>query len=113
MYSHYYDEEIEESCENPFIGLLVNERKIKLRYGALGAEDTKWYDLVIKNIQENSETKTFTYTAKDLFINELSKSGFDLQFDNELENNMGNISTLAEVVLEESDWKLKEQNDIL
>ena len=50
MYSHYYDTTTEEFYSNPFIGLLINERKIKLRYGELGAEDTKWYDLIIKNI---------------------------------------------------------------
>ena len=69
MYSHYYDTEQEEFFNNPFIGLLVNERKVKLRYGALGAEGTKWYDLVIKNIQESSDNKTYTYTAKNLFLN--------------------------------------------
>ena len=113
MYSHYYDNENEEFYFNPFIGLLINERKIKLRYGALGAEDTKWYDLVIKNIQENSDTKTYTYTAKDLFVNELSKSGFNLEFNQELENNMGNIETLAERILDESDWQLRKTGEIL
>ena len=29
---------------------MVNERKIKLRHGELGASDCKWYDFVIKNI---------------------------------------------------------------
>jgi hypothetical protein len=66
---------------------MVNERKIKLRHGELGESDCKWYDFVIKNIQENSENKTFSYTAKDLFINELSKSGFDIELDAKLENN--------------------------
>lgn len=113
MYSHYYDENDEEYYENPFIGLLINERKIKLRHGAIGEEDTRWYDLVIKTIQENSENKVYSYTAKNLFINELSKSGFNLEFDAKLENNMGNITSLAEVILDESDWKLKEDNDIL
>ena len=108
MYSRYWDEETEEFFDNPFLKLLVNERKIKLRYGVLGASDCKWYDLIIKNVQENSETKVFSYTAKDQFVNELSKSGFDLVLDPELENNMGNITTLAEVVLDGSDWKLGE-----
>ena len=44
MYSHYYDTASDEFYINPFIGLLINERKIKLRYGAPGAVDTKWYD---------------------------------------------------------------------
>lgn len=113
MYSHYYDTEADAYFENPFIGLLINERKIKLRYGAPGHKDTKWYDLIIKNIQENSESKTYTYTAKDLFVNELSKSGFNLVFDNQLENNMGNIETLAERILDESDWQLKNSGTIL
>lgn len=112
MFSHYLDEDSGELYENPFIKLLVNERKIKLRYGALSAKGTKWYDLVIKNVQENSDTKTYTYTAKDLFVNELSKSGFNLVLDAELENNMGTIQQLAEVVLDESDWQL-EESDIL
>ena len=113
MYSHYYDTDANEYFVNPFIGLIVNERKIKLRYGTLGAESTKWYDFVIKNIQENSDTKTYSYTAKDLFVNELSKSGFNLEFAAELENNMGNINTLAERVLDESDWKLRDSGEIL
>ena len=113
MYSHYYEEKDSEYYINPFIGLLVNERKVKVRYGELGAEGTKWYDLVIKNIQENSETKTYSYTAKDQFVNELSKSGFNLEFDQKLENNMGNIETLAERVLEESDWQLRPSGEVL
>ena len=113
MYSHYYDENSDTYFSNPFIKLLINERKIKLRYGAIGAKDVKWYDLVIKNIQENSESKTFTYTAKDLFINELSKSGFNLEFSSELENNIGNIETLAEQILDESDWQLKPSGETL
>ena len=106
LYSHYYDEEDDQFYANPFIKMLVNERKVKLRYGAFGETNTKWYDFVIKNIQEKSDTKTYVYTCKDLFINELSKSGFGLTLDAELENNMGNIEYLAEKVLEESDWRL-------
>ena len=112
MYFHYLDELSGEFYTNPFISLLFNERKVKLRYGALGAEGTKWYDFVIKNVQENSETKTYTYTAKDLFVNELSKSGFNLVLDAELENNMGTIQELAEIVLDESDWQLEESDTL-
>ena len=112
MYSHYYDEETEQYLKNPYIGYLINERKVKLRYGSPGSS-AKWYDFVIKNIQENSDTKTYTYTAKDLFVNELSKSGFDLVFDTELENNTGNVELLASRILEGSDWELKPSGKIL
>lgn len=114
LYYKYYDEEADDMVFNPYHKLLTNERKIKLRHGALGAPGTKWYDLIIKNVQENSDNKTFTYTCKDQFVNELSKSGFNIQLDTELENNMGTIEELAETILEDSDWKLKEgASDIL
>lgn len=112
MYSHYYDEETEQYYRNPFVDKIINERKIKLRHGAIGAPDTKWYDLVIKNVQQNSDTKTYSYTAKDLFINELSKSGFNLEFHQDLENNTGNIDYLASIILDESDWQLKPSDTI-
>jgi hypothetical protein len=113
MFSRYYDEDAEQFFDNPYLKLLVNERKVKLRYGALGSEDCKWYDFVIKDVKENSENKTFNYTCKDLFINELSKSGFNIVLDPELENNMGNITYLAEKILEESDWKLGMNNAVI
>lgn len=100
IYYKYYNEDTDELEDNPFIGFLVNERKIKLKY------DGKWYDLVIKNIQENSENHTFTYTAKDSFINELSKTGFELELDSKLENNQGTIVELGEYILEGTDWRV-------
>ena len=68
--SKYYDETTGNFIDNPFSKLLVNERKVKLKY------NNDWYDFIIKNIDENSEEKTYTYTAEDLFVNELSKNGF-------------------------------------
>ena len=38
-----------------------------------------------------------------MFIDELSKTGFNIVLDNELQNNQGTITELAEKVLEESD----------
>lgn len=112
LYYKYLDEN-NELVDNPFINLMVNERKVKLRYGAIDDPDMKWYDYVIKTIQENSENYTFTYTAKNLFINELSKTGFNLEFDTELENNQGTIAELGARVLEESDWKLAADQDVI
>lgn len=89
---------------NPFIPYLVNERKVKVKW------KDKWYDFVIKNIDEVSDDKTITYTCKDLFINELSKTGFNLEFDTELENNYGTAAELAAKILEDTDWQLDEAN---
>lgn len=114
MYYRYWDDEAQNLVYNPFNQYMVNERKVKLRVGpaASSPEDDccKWYDFVIKNVQENSESKAFTYTCKDQFVNELSKTGFEIELDNELENNMGTIDQLGEYILEGSDWKLDYAN---
>ena len=106
MYTNYYDEDSDKMVSNPFINLLVNERKVKLK------DDEKWYDFVITNIQENSENNSFTYTATDLHINELAKNGFNLEFDNELENNQGTVNYLAEKILEGTDWTVGDSDKI-
>ena len=100
MFYTYRDEQTGEKRQNPFLNLLVNERKVKVFW------KDKWYDLVIKNIQEDSNGKSITYTCKDLFINELSKNGFNLEFDNELENNQGTVTELGARVLEGTEWQL-------
>ena len=102
VYYRYVDNITGEKIENPYIPYLISERKVKLKY------DGEWFDFIIKNIQENSESKAFTYTCKDLFVTELSKTGFEIELDNELENNMGTIDFLAEKILEDSDWSVEE-----
>lgn len=105
MYYRYWDDDTQDFVYNPFNRLMVNERKVKLRLGEPGP-DAQWFDFIVKNVQENSESKVFTYTCKDQFVNELSKSGFEIELDNELENNMGTIEVLAGRILEGSDWKV-------
>ena len=104
VFYRYFDEDDEEFKNNPFIGLLVNERKVKLLY------EDKWYNLVIKQIQENSQDYTFTYTCQDLYLNELAKNGYDLIFDTELLNNMGTVTELGAAVLDGTDWQVDEAN---
>lgn len=108
-----YRNENNKLVYNPFIQYMTNERKIKLRIGEEEDPDVEWYDFVIKQIQEKSDTKAFTYTCKDRFVNELSKTGFDLVLDNELENNMGTVEELAETILEETDWRVQKGSEPL
>lgn len=107
----YWDDNLGDFVENPFVSLLYNERKIKVREGT--PPNAKWYDLIIKDVTENSEKKVFTYTAKDQYINELSKTGYELVFDDELENSVDTVNGLAEKVLAGSDWKVAEDSVIL
>lgn len=106
---YVYSEPGEEGkiLDNPFLKLLVNERKVKVKWKG------KWYHMVIKNIQEDTNGKSITYTCKDQYINELSKNGFNLEFDTELKNNTGTAPELAAAVLEGTDWKLNSENDAI
>ena len=90
-----------ETRDNPFLSLLVNERKVKVYW------KNEWYDLVIKDCQESTDGKSITYTCKDLYINELSKNGFNLEFDTELMNNQGSTFELAQRILEGTDWGVR------
>ena len=90
----------DEILTNPFLALLSNERKIKVLW------KNKWYDFVIKNISEDTSSRKNIYTCQDLYINELSKNGFNLTFDSELGNNEGTAQELVEKVLEGTDWTL-------
>ena len=107
LYINCYDEETHVLRPNPFLPYMSNERKVKLFY------EGEWSDFIIKNIQENSTNKMITYTAKDLFINELGKTGFNLVFDTELMNNQGTITELAEKILEGTDWTVDKENSTL
>lgn len=93
-----------EDIVNPFAALLVNERKVKLHY------DDKWYEFIIKDHTESSDGLTWTYTCTDAFVLELSKTGYNLTFDAELNNNQGTARELAKKVLEDTDWRLGDAN---
>lgn len=92
----------DKTFTNPFLALLVNERKVKVLW------KDKWYDFIIKQCAEDSSSKKITYTCKDLYVNELSKNGYDLEFDSELNNNYGTAQELVEATLKDTEWKLKE-----
>lgn len=104
MYYTYTDNETGEKYENPFGKYLINERKVKVFW------KDKWYDMVIKKCQEDTSKKSITYTCKDLFINELSKQGYSLEFNTDLMNNIGTAGELAEKVLEGSTWQYDEES---
>ena len=100
LYYSYIDTATGEKVDNPFIPLISNETKIKVLW------KDKWYDFIVKSITEDSKGKSKTYSCVDLFINELGKNGFNLEFSDELENNQGTVQELAEKVLKNTDWTL-------
>ena len=93
-----------EEVINPFAALLVNERKVKLKYG------DKWYEFIVKDHVESSDELTWTYTCTDAFVLELSKNGYNITFDAELNNNQGTAKELAEETLKDTDWRVGKAN---
>ena len=89
-----------ELKENPLLDYLFPEAKIKLYWKG------RWYNLVIKSTDENSEEKSITYTCIDNYVNELSRTGFNIVFDKQLENSTGTAAELASRVLKGSDWSV-------
>ena len=112
MYYKYIDNESGELVENPWINLLTNERKLKLWYGddPNNKKPEEWYDFLIKDVNESSEEHLYTYTANNFFINELSKIGYDVVLNTELENSTGTITDLAETILKNTDWEVDFEN---
>lgn len=103
----YFDPASDSEVINPFIGYLINERKIKLFY------DDEWYDFIIVDHQEDSESMVWQYTAKDALVNELSKNGYNIEFNTELGNNQGTAIELAKATLKNTDWQVDEENSDL
>lgn len=111
-----------ELVDNPYLNVLVNEAKLKLRVGAdydlftsdgltflperTEEEDVdeKWFDFIIKDKDENSSEKVVKFIAKELFVNELGKNGWAVTLDTELENNYGTLEELGNSILEDSGW---------
>lgn len=98
MYYKYKDTITGEDVINPFVGLLVAERKVKLKYKG------RWYDFIVKDIDENSSTYVYSYQLEDAIVQELSKNGYSATLDEKLQNNMGTAAELANEVLKETDW---------
>ncbi len=85
---------------NPFVDLLTNERKVKLHY------EGEWYEFIVKDHTESSEEYSWDYTCTDAFVLELSKNGYNLTFDSELNNNQGTAKDLAKKTLINTDWRV-------
>ena len=93
-----------EGVVNPFAAFLVNERKVKLHY------DNKWYEFIIKEHSESSDGLEWTYNCTDAFVLELSKNGYNITFDSELNNNQGTARELTKETLKNTDWQVGTTN---
>lgn len=97
----FYDSEKGDYVKNEFVDQLFNEKKVKLKYM------DEWYEFYIKNISDAKQFKSYmkTYTCTDAFIDELSRNGYGIIFDEQLYNNVEEVGTFTEEILEDSIWE--------
>lgn len=100
MPSKFYDNEKGEFVKNEFTDYLFNEAKIKLKYL------NQWFEFYIKKITEDKRYKAiiYNYECEDSFINELSRTGYEIGFQEEYYNNVDELGNFMEITLEDSIW---------
>ena len=103
MYYQFVDTVTGEAVDNPFTNYIANESKIKLQYNG------EWFDLLVKNINKDSTTKSYIYQLVDQHMTELSKNGFDVELDSKLFNNLGTAQDLGNKVLKDTDWTVESE----
>lgn len=100
MPSKFFDSENGKYVKNEFIDLIYNEQKIKLCY------DGEWFEFYVKQISEEKQFKSLmkTITCNDSFIDELSRTGYEVMFDEELYNNVDELGNFMNIILDDSIW---------
>lgn len=100
MPTKYFDSEKGDYVKNELLEDLYNERKLKLYY------DGDWYEFYVKSIQEDKQFKLImkTITCTDSFIDELSRTGYEVEFSSDLNNSVEELGTFMET---EDDEKIK------
>lgn len=100
MPTKFFDSKVGDYVKNEFIDDLYNERKLKLKYKG------KWYEFYVKKINEDKRFKAImkSFTCEDSYIDELSRTGYDIEFSTELNNSVEESGTFMEEILEDSIW---------
>lgn len=133
----YLDSEDNQFKDNPFIALMIAERKIKLFLGSIdyliqvtdegdqfdgdptinvlsNADDNeeRWTEFLIKKVDKDSANFVMTFECKESYVTELGKNGWAVILDNKKKNNYGTAKDLGNRILENSDWIMDEHTSI-
>lgn len=90
---------------NPIIKLLKNDTKLKLKY------NNEWFEFIVHSLKETSEENTLECTAVDAFIEELSRTGYSLDFNETAFNNTDTIYNLGKEIVKGTDWIVRTPSD--
>ena len=101
MPDRYFDSLKGEFVRNEFIDLISPETKLKLFY------KDRWFEFFVKKVDEKKQFKSYmkSFTCSDAFIDELSRNGYGIIYDTDLNNNVEEIGVFTEETLEDSIWK--------
>lgn len=107
--SIYYDEGTGEYVDNEIVQHIVNKSKIRLKKTNRKTGKSEFFSLVVntKVDKDDNDILSYEYTCTDAFIEELSKTGYQLIFhdDPETGTGLGTIHELAERILEGTEWE--------
>ena len=105
MPSMFFNSEKGDYVQNELIENLFNEQRIKLNFR------DKWYELVIKDISESKNYKSImkNFSCSDGYIDELSRTGYEIILDPELNNSVEEIHSFMEPTLKNSVWQYNPQ----
>lgn len=104
IYSKYYDEDGAQ-VENPYLNLLINEAKVKVKFRR------EWHDFIIKEVGEvHGSNFIVSYSCQSLAIYELGKSGYEIDFSEGQNNNVQTASEFMRTTLDGSGWKFSRGN---
>ena len=104
IYNKYYDEDGTQ-VENPYLNLLINEAKVKVKFRG------KWHDFIIKEVGEvHGNNFVVSYSCQSLAIYELGKSGYEIDFSEGQNNNVQTASEFMRTALDGSGWKFSRGN---
>ena len=109
--SKYYDFSLMKMVNNDLVDLLINKAKLKLFY------KDEWNTFVINERKEEHTDNMlkFSFSCNDITINELSKNGYGLIFNEDLTtptlNGRGTVHDLAERILASTDWQYVRPNE--
>ena len=107
MPDRYFDSLTGEYVRNDFIDMMYPEVKLKLFY------KNRWYEFFIKKVDEKKQLKSYikSFTCSDASIDELSRNGYGITYDTELNNNVEEIGVFTEETLEDSIWQYHPENN--
>ena len=110
---YYFDIDTAEQKENEIIDYLDNKCTVEVQKEdrELSPDENgeiiyKSYFMTVNKKEEKDEQGliSYNYTCSDAYIEELSKTGYQLTFDEDSEKSRGTIHELSQRVAEGSDW---------